>query len=114
MRNVLCAYVKRNPTVGYCQGLNYVVAHLLRYMNEEETFWILCTIIECILPLDYYTVMTGVLIDQKIMGKVMEILMPILWAHCKKICIDPAIVAFQWFICLYSCKLQLDVRIFAY
>lgn len=38
LRNVLYAYMRRNPTVGYCQGLNFIVAHFLKYLNEEVQF----------------------------------------------------------------------------
>jgi hypothetical protein len=61
---VLYTYVKRNPTVGYCQGMNFIAGRLLQYLNEEETFWALCQIIETMLPPDYYSNMVGVLIDQ--------------------------------------------------
>ena len=63
LRNVLCTYTKRNPTVGYCQGMNFIVGRLLRFMKEEEAFWTLAMIVETILPLDYYSNMVGVLID---------------------------------------------------
>jgi len=55
MRRVLGAYIKRNPTVGYCQGLNFIVAILLNKLEEEETFWVFCQLIETMLPVDYYT-----------------------------------------------------------
>jgi Rab-GTPase-TBC domain len=35
LRNVLQTYVKRNPTVGYCQGMNFIVGRMLQYMTEE-------------------------------------------------------------------------------
>ena len=38
MRNVLCAFIIRNPTVGYCQGMNFLTARLLTCMKEEEAF----------------------------------------------------------------------------
>jgi hypothetical protein len=41
LRRVLSAYVKRNPTVGYCQGLNFIAAVLLTKLREEEAFWVL-------------------------------------------------------------------------
>jgi hypothetical protein len=41
LKNVLSTYVKRNPTVGYCQGMNFIVGRMLQYMNEEEAFWTL-------------------------------------------------------------------------
>ena len=41
LRNVLTAFVVRNPTVGYCQGVNFIAARLLCCMDEEEAFWVL-------------------------------------------------------------------------
>jgi len=32
LRNVLCTYTKRNPTIGYCQGMNFLVGRLLRVL----------------------------------------------------------------------------------
>ena len=32
LRNVLYTFVKRNPTIGYCQGMNFLVARLLKMM----------------------------------------------------------------------------------
>jgi hypothetical protein len=43
--------------------MNFIVGRLLRFMNEEESFWTLAMIIETILPTDYYSNMVGVLID---------------------------------------------------
>lgn len=63
MTNILYSYAKRNPTIGYWQGLNFVVAMLLHVLEEEEAFWVLWQLIETILPMDYYTIMTGILID---------------------------------------------------
>ncbi len=105
---MLYTYVKRNPTVGYCQGLNFIVAHFLRYMEEEETFWAVCSLIESLLPVDYYSAMIGVLIDQKIFIKIVKVTMPILWAHLKRLSLDPSLVTLQWFICLFSYNLNRD------
>ena len=64
LKNVLFTYVKRNPTIGYCQGMNFIVGRMIQYMNEEEAFWTLTMILETILPLDFYCNMVGALIDQ--------------------------------------------------
>ena len=69
LRNILTAYAKRNPTMGYCQGQNFIVGHILRYLQEEEAFWLYCCLIEDILPIDYYLSMVGILVDQKIFGR---------------------------------------------
>ena len=48
LRNVLVAYAAHNPGVGYCQGLNFVVGFMLLVLrhHEEDTFWLLCALIE--------------------------------------------------------------------
>jgi hypothetical protein len=33
LRNVLTTYCKRNPTIGYCQGMNFVVGRLLKVIQ---------------------------------------------------------------------------------
>jgi hypothetical protein len=34
LRNVLNTFIKRNPTIGYCQGMNFIVGNLLKHLNE--------------------------------------------------------------------------------
>ena len=55
-RNVLLAYSYRNPAVGYCQSLNFITGALLMApLSEEDAFFSLITIIEDLMPTDYYT-----------------------------------------------------------
>ena len=35
MKNILLCYSIRNITVGYCQGMNFIVARLLLIMEDE-------------------------------------------------------------------------------
>lgn len=46
MHKVLQAYARRNPYVGYCQGMNFIL-HFIMTMGfeDEECFWILFTLI---------------------------------------------------------------------
>jgi len=39
--NVLHAYSVLDKLVSYCQGMNYMVAVLLMFMEEEDAFWVL-------------------------------------------------------------------------
>jgi hypothetical protein len=41
MRNVLTAFIVRSPSIGYCQGMNFLVIRLLKCLSEEEAFWCL-------------------------------------------------------------------------
>ncbi len=109
LKNILYSYAKRNPTVGYCQGMNYLVAHLLRYIGEEEAFWTLCSLVEYILPLDYYTAMVGILVDQKFFTLLVKSMMPSLATTLEKLKLDPSLVSLQWFVCLFSYNLQPEV-----
>jgi len=55
LKQVLVAYSRRNPDVGYCQGMNMIAASLLLIMpSEEDAFWVLCSVIEKILPKTYF------------------------------------------------------------
>lgn len=55
LRRVLRAFSWRNPSQGYCQGLNFVAGQLLLFFTEEETFWMLVHLVEDILPPNYYS-----------------------------------------------------------
>ena len=56
-------YSVRNGTVGYCQGFNFVVGKLLQVMREEEAFWTFASIIESLMPVDYFINMVGARVD---------------------------------------------------
>ncbi|CAH1798329.1 unnamed protein product [Owenia fusiformis] len=43
--HVLSAYSMYNTEVGYCQGMSQIAALLLMYMNEEDAFWALSTLL---------------------------------------------------------------------
>ena len=88
------AYIKRNPTIGYCQGMNFVAGRLLKVLEEEEAFWVLCQLLESILPLDYYSNMVGVLVDQKIFFKLIKTKMSDLHRHLDNIKLDLNLIAF--------------------
>ncbi|XP_047621921.1 USP6 N-terminal-like protein isoform X4 [Phacochoerus africanus] len=44
--NVLTAYSVYNTEVGYCHGMNQIVAILLMFLNEEDAFWALAQLMD--------------------------------------------------------------------
>ena len=35
LKNILLAYSRRNITLGYCQGFNFIVGRLMKVVNDE-------------------------------------------------------------------------------
>lgn len=57
LQRVLSAYGIHNARLGYCQGMNFITATMLLVLSEEESFWLLATVIEKILPPEVYGAM---------------------------------------------------------
>lgn len=70
MRRVFRAYVWRNPTVGYIQGINFPFFRIRKHLSEEETFWLMCLVIESYLPPDFYVEMNGATTHATILCKI--------------------------------------------
>ncbi|ESN98027.1 hypothetical protein HELRODRAFT_84860, partial [Helobdella robusta] len=43
--NILVAYAMYNSDVGYCQGMSQIAALVLMFLNEEDAFWALASLI---------------------------------------------------------------------
>ena len=112
LRNVLTTFVKRNPTIGYCQGMNFIVGNLLKYLNEEESFWVFVSITENILPIDYYSDMMGILVDQKVFEILLKERYPRVVSHMQKHNYQLDLIAFQWLVTLFFNSLQHETEKF--
>ncbi|RLN69354.1 hypothetical protein BBJ29_000223 [Phytophthora kernoviae] len=75
MRRILVAYSFYNPNLGYCQGLNYIVARSLQFLDEEEAFYLLIQIVKLV-PDDYYTTMLGLAVDQHVFADLVRLQYP--------------------------------------
>jgi hypothetical protein len=110
MSNILLAYAKRNTSVGYCQGMNYIAGMITRVIkDEEEAFWTLTCLFENILPLDYFCLMTEILVDQKVFIQIFKKRKPKLFKHLQNVELDFAIISFQWLVCLLSANLEKEI-----
>lgn len=54
LSRVLKAYAHHNATVGYTSGLSHIAGFALLFLPEEDAFWMLVALIECIFPTDYF------------------------------------------------------------
>ncbi|KAI0353672.1 TBC-domain-containing protein [Trametes cingulata] len=104
LRRVLIAYSKRNPAVGYCQGMNLITSTLLLvHADEEEAFWVLAAIIERILPEDFFSpsLLSSRACPLVLLDYVQD-LMPKLSAHLTELGIDLGAICFSWFLSLFT------------
>nr|XP_057944569.1 growth hormone-regulated TBC protein 1-A [Doryrhamphus excisus] len=100
--NVLRAYGHHNPTVGYCQGMNFIAGFLLIITkDEEQSFWLMDALLGKILP-DYYSpAMLGLKTDQEVLGELVKVKSPRVWKTMMDHNVMWTLVVSRWFICLY-------------
>jgi hypothetical protein len=77
LRRILQAFALHHPAIGYCQSLNFLAGMMLIFMSEEESFWLLITVVEKLLPPDYYTKsMVGTYVDQFVLAHIIKKYLP--------------------------------------
>ncbi|KAL7678566.1 putative Rab-GTPase-TBC domain, calponin domain, Zinc finger, HIT-type, CH domain superfamily [Plasmopara halstedii] len=104
MRRILVAYSFHNPGLGYCQGLNYIVARSLQYLSEEESFYLLIAIIRLV-PDDYYTTMLGLAVDQHVFADLVRLQCPDITEHLAELGgsgMELSLACTEWFLTLFA------------
>uniref|UniRef100_A0A8C5UVN9 TBC1 domain family member 2B n=1 Tax=Microcebus murinus TaxID=30608 RepID=A0A8C5UVN9_MICMU len=110
LRNVLLAFSWRNPDIGYCQGLNRLVAVALLYLEQEDAFWCLVAIVEVFMPRDYYTkTLLGSQVDQRVLRDLLSEKLPRLHAHFEQHKVDCTLITFNWFLVVFVDSVVSDV-----
>ncbi|KAL9104800.1 MAG: hypothetical protein Q9163_000298 [Psora crenata] len=104
LNEVLLAYSRRNPEVGYCQGMNLITASLLLIMpTAEDAFWVLTSLIENILPQHYYDhSLLASRADQQVLREYVAEILPKLSAHLDELGIELEALTFQWFLSVFT------------
>ena len=104
LRNILLTYSKRNLSIGYVQGFNFIVGRMLKYIsNEEKVFWLFTQVIEYILSIDFYSEMSGIMSDVDILICMMkEKYIPDLFNYLREDFISYIKnILMQWFLSLF-------------
>ena len=93
LRDILYAFTIRNVSINYSQGLNGIVGYLLRMTNfkEEESFYLFLTLMENILPYDYYLFGIGVEAEMNILNKLLELYQPEMIKYLNNLSFDSII-----------------------
>ncbi|KAE9003351.1 hypothetical protein PR002_g17369 [Phytophthora rubi] len=111
MRRILVAYSFYNPGLGYCQGLNYIVARSLQHLSEEESFYLLIAIVRLV-PDDYYTTMLGLAVDQHVFADLVRLQYPEISEHLTDLGgsgMELSLACTEWFLTLFASPCERDV-----
>ncbi|GFE55577.1 TBC domain containing protein, putative [Babesia ovis] len=107
--NVLRAYAIYNPDVGYCQGMAFIAGMLVVYMDEEDAFYTMISV------MDKHGIKRLFLPQMKQLERYCDVLeqyirrkMKRLYRHMQKHDVDISIVASQWFLTLFTYNFSLD------
>ncbi|KAF0694366.1 Aste57867_14777 [Aphanomyces stellatus] len=112
LTNVLVAYSVHNATIGYCQSMNFLVGILLLFLTEEESFWLLCVMMEHYLPTENYSrSMLGSQVDQVVFKRLVNLQLPHLGRAFEDAGIEIELVTLQWFLCVFVCTLPLETAL---
>ena len=112
LSRVLTAFATRVPAVGYNSAMSHVAAFLLLFYPEERAFWMMCSLIDIILPQDYYTnSLLGARADAQLVKILVFQRLSRLHNHLNKHNMDVSIVALRWLMPLYLTTLPLHVCI---
>ncbi|KAJ7084413.1 rab-GTPase-TBC domain-containing protein [Mycena belliarum] len=108
--NVLKAYSIHDPSVGYCQGLPFVVAILLLNMPDEEAFSLLVRLMQVYdLRGHFLPEMPKLQLRLFQFDRLIEELLPVLHVHFLRQGVKSSMFCSQWFLTMFSYRFPLDI-----
>ena len=79
LRRILVAFTLYDPSIGYCQSMNFIAGLLLLFLDEEKSFWMLVIITKKYLPGVHSLNLEGVNVDQGVLTLCIKEYLPELW-----------------------------------
>ncbi|KAI8029242.1 TBC1 domain family member 9 [Camellia lanceoleosa] len=101
LRRLLTAYARHNPSVGYCQAMNFFAGLLLLLMPEENAFWTLVGIIDDYFDGYYSEEMIESQVDQLVFEELVRERFPKLVNHLDYLGVQVAWVTGPWFLSIF-------------
>ncbi|CAN0909345.1 TBC1 domain family member 9 [Linum grandiflorum] len=101
LRRILTAYARHNPSVGYCQAMNFFAALLLLLMSEENAFWTFMGILDDYFDGYYSEEMIEYEVDQLVFEELVRDRFPKLANHLDYLGVQVSSFSGQWFLSIY-------------
>ncbi|KAK2647674.1 hypothetical protein Ddye_015163 [Dipteronia dyeriana] len=108
LRRLLLAYARHNPSVGYCQAMNFFAGLLLLLMPEENAFWTLVGIIDDYFAGCYTEEMIESQVDQLVFEELIRERFPKLVNHLDYLGVQVAWISGPWFLSIFVNMLPWD------
>ncbi|KAF4798320.1 Small G protein signaling modulator 3 like protein [Turdus rufiventris] len=103
LRRILRGLAWLYPDIGYCQGTGMVAASLLLFLEEEDAFWMMCAIIEELVPASYFsTTLMGVQTDQRVLRQLIVQYLPRLDKLLQEHDIELSLITLHWFLTSFA------------
>ncbi|XP_056111140.1 small G protein signaling modulator 3 isoform X2 [Rhinichthys klamathensis goyatoka] len=110
LRRVLRGLAWLYPDIGYCQGTGMVVSCLLLFLEEEDALWMMCALIEDMLPPAYFSsTLLGVQTDQRVLRQLIVQYLPRLDQLLQEHDIELSLITLHWFLTAFASVV--DIRI---
>ncbi|TKV96748.1 hypothetical protein SEVIR_9G449600v4 [Setaria viridis] len=101
LRRLLTAYARHNPSVGYCQAMNFFAGLFLLFMPEENAFWALVGVIDDYFDGYYTEEMIESQVDQLVLEEVVRERFPKLAKHMNFLGVQVGWVTGPWFLSIF-------------
>ncbi|KAJ3669150.1 hypothetical protein LUZ60_011100 [Juncus effusus] len=101
LRRLLTAYARHNPSVGYCQAMNFFAGLLLLLMPEENAFWSLTGLIDEYFDGYFSEEMIESQVDQLVLEDLVRERFPKLVNHLDYLGVQVAWVTGPWFLSIF-------------
>jgi hypothetical protein len=108
---ILRAYSIHDREVGYCQGIGFIAAFLLTYMEEENVFWMLVAILrgdKFQLYGMYIDGMPKVLLNMATFDRLLAETNPKLANHFESLMVQSPMYTTDWFMTLFTSTFPFD------
>ncbi|KAL1521483.1 hypothetical protein AB1Y20_021145 [Prymnesium parvum] len=107
LRQVLTAFSRHLPEIGYVQGLGMLAALLLVVVGAAEgAFWCLVGLVQAKLPAAFYDrSLSGCRVELAVLQELIEERLPLLAAHLRTHAVRVELFATRWFVGLFASTL---------
>ncbi len=90
--------------------MNFIAGWALLFMDEEDAFWVLATVVEDLLPGFYSKNMISIQVLHRILNELLAKKMPELFQHIDKLFLSVPLITTKWVLPLFVGSVPSEVE----